>query len=138
MDEFAAVAFDLDDTLCVHDQDGDALLARTFDRAGVEPLFHLATPGIARAFDAAVYCDTGTGVEPKPNPGALRMTVDELSVIPSDAVTVGDDHAADVVGAHAVGTHSAWVPLDEAATDHDPAPTYIFDGMHNVVAPLGE
>lgn len=37
MSRFAAVAFDLDDTLCRHDHDVDALYRRAFDRAGVEP-----------------------------------------------------------------------------------------------------
>ncbi|MFW5937520.1 MAG: HAD family hydrolase [Halanaeroarchaeum sp.] len=31
------VLFDLDGTLCLHEQDHDALLERTFDRVGVEP-----------------------------------------------------------------------------------------------------
>jgi putative hydrolase of the HAD superfamily len=37
MSRFAAVAFDLDDTLCRHDHDVDALYRRAFERAGVEP-----------------------------------------------------------------------------------------------------
>ncbi|OSO92210.1 haloacid dehalogenase [Halorubrum ezzemoulense DSM 17463] len=37
MRRFAAVAFDLDDTLCRHDHDVDALYRRAFEEAGVEP-----------------------------------------------------------------------------------------------------
>ncbi|GAA0549805.1 HAD family hydrolase [Halorubrum ejinorense] len=37
MSRFAAVAFDLDDTLCRHDHDIDALYRRAFEAAGVEP-----------------------------------------------------------------------------------------------------
>ena len=37
MSRFAAVAFDLDDTLCRHEGDVDALYRRAFERAGVEP-----------------------------------------------------------------------------------------------------
>jgi putative hydrolase of the HAD superfamily len=37
MSRFAAVAFDLDDTLCRHDHDVDALYRRAFEEAGVEP-----------------------------------------------------------------------------------------------------
>ena len=37
MSRFASVAFDLDDTLCRHDGDVDALYRRAFERAGVEP-----------------------------------------------------------------------------------------------------
>jgi putative hydrolase of the HAD superfamily len=37
MSRFAAVAFDLDDTLCRHDHDVNALYRQAFERAGVEP-----------------------------------------------------------------------------------------------------
>ncbi|MFW5999937.1 MAG: HAD family hydrolase [Halorubrum sp.] len=37
MSRVAAVAFDLDDTLCRHDGDVNALYRRAFERAGVEP-----------------------------------------------------------------------------------------------------
>jgi putative hydrolase of the HAD superfamily len=37
MSRFAAVAFDLDDTLCRHDHDVDALYREAFERAGIEP-----------------------------------------------------------------------------------------------------
>ena len=37
MSRFAAVAFDLDDTLCRHEGDVDALYRQAFERAGVEP-----------------------------------------------------------------------------------------------------
>lgn len=37
MPSTAAVLFDLDGTLCVHEQDGDALLQQTFERVGVDP-----------------------------------------------------------------------------------------------------
>jgi len=37
MSRFAAVAFDLDDTLCHHDRDVNDLYRRTFEAAGVEP-----------------------------------------------------------------------------------------------------
>jgi len=50
MDDIAAVLFDLDHTLCLPAQDGEALLARSFDRAGVDPLF---APADVDAVDTA-------------------------------------------------------------------------------------
>ncbi|WP_284014554.1 hypothetical protein [Halobaculum litoreum] len=44
-----AVLFDLDDTLCVDDQNPAALLAATFDRVGVDPFC-----------DASTLASTGT------------------------------------------------------------------------------
>lgn len=42
MTDVDAVCFDLDNTLAVHDADGERLLAAAFDRAGVDPLFDAA------------------------------------------------------------------------------------------------
>lgn len=50
MDDLAAVLFDLDHTLCLPEQDGEELLARAFDRAGVDPPF---APADVEAVDAA-------------------------------------------------------------------------------------
>lgn len=214
-----AVLFDLDHTLCLPSQDSDVLLARSFDRAGVDPLFgpddveavdpatlptadstreffgflfesaarnagggpddavgavadayvdlydparvsvrpgarealaaareqyavglvtngdratqtaKLETVGMADAFAAAVYCDPGAGVDPKPDPTPVRMAVDRLGVEPDDALLVGDDLGVDVAGAHNAGVRSAWVPLEDPAPDPEPAPGHVLDGM---------
>lgn len=87
--------------------------------------------GIADAFDATVFCDPANGIEPKPDPTPFEMVLEGLDAAPERTLYVGDQHTADVVGAHAAGLASAWVPLDRHGTAHpedpDPAPTHWLD-----------
>jgi len=87
----------------------------------------LETLGIRDAFDAAVFCGPGTGVETKPHNEPFELVCTGLGVAPGRAVYVGDRHDGDVVGAHNAGMQSAWVPVDDAPRDLDPAPTYRLD-----------
>ncbi|WP_135363913.1 HAD family hydrolase [Halosimplex halophilum] len=89
--------------------------------------------GVADAFDATVFCDPANGVEPKPDTEPFERVLADLDAPAGRTLYVGDSHGADVVGAHAAGLHSAWVPLvrHDAAppADPDPAPTHRLDGM---------
>lgn len=93
--------------------------------------------GVRDAFDATVYCDPSVGIDPKPDPTPLRMAVDELGVDPGAALHVGDYLDADVVGAHAAGLRSAWVPRERPTGDPEPAPTHTLDSMDAVADLLG-
>lgn len=221
MPEFDAVVFDLDDTLCVHDQDDREIHEAVFDRAGREPFFEpadmaavepsqlppadsdhefyehlyravadvvdadpgdvsdlaaatlevidhsqvsfrdgaeaaleyardrydvglvtnggeetqttkLAALGIRDAFDAEVYCDPRTGVDPKPDPKPLELALADLGVAPDRAVNVGDVLTLDVEGAHNAGMAAAWVPTGEAPEDPDPEPEFLLDSMRDL------
>jgi putative hydrolase of the HAD superfamily len=93
--------------------------------------------GIQDAFDATVFCDPTAGIDPKPDPTPVTMAVDDLGVAPEQSVLVGDDHGADVAGAHNADARSAWVPyLDDPTTETDPEPTHVFDSMTDVAAVL--
>ena len=89
--------------------------------------------GIADAFDATVFCDPANGVEPKPDPTPFERALSALDARPERTLYVGDDHGADVVGAHQVGLRSAWVPCvrhdDTDLGDPEPAPTHRLDSM---------
>ncbi|WP_433623726.1 HAD family hydrolase [Halomicrococcus sp. NG-SE-24] len=206
----AAVTFDLDHTLCEHDQSHDELLTETFERAGVEQyctpsdvdaivddaptvesdreffefcfaeaarraganadhaptlattyddlLDHSAVSfrpgaeaalsavddrhvalvtngseqtqteklealGLTDAFDATVFCDPAAGIHAKPDPAPFERALDALGVEPAETLHVGDSLAADVAGANALGSDSAWVPPSppvERTLDHEP------------------
>ncbi|WP_123539001.1 HAD family hydrolase [Halosimplex salinum] len=89
--------------------------------------------GIADAFDATVFCDPAAGVEPKPDPAPFEAVLAALDATPERTLYVGDQHTADVVGAHRAGLQSVWVPPDrshqEFPDDPDPAPTHRLDSM---------
>lgn len=90
--------------------------------------------GITDHFDVEVYCDPEAGVVPKPDPTPFRMALDALGVDAAAALKVGDSHGADVVGAHGVGMHSAWVPRQgrshvDRPSDPNPGPTHRLDSM---------
>jgi len=222
MRAFDAVCFDLDDTLCVAQQDGEDLLSAAFDRVGVAPFcsfddvravdvealpaaetdrkFHehlyaaaaanvgadpradaisavaaatvelrdptavsfrpgarealeyvrrrypvglitngsettqrekLRALGIADAFETAVFCDPAAGVHPKPDPAPFRRALSDLDAAPECTLYVGDRHGGDVVGAHAAGLRSAWVPHETGVVpaEPDPEPTHRLDGL---------
>lgn len=227
MDDLEAVLFDLDSTLCVHDQDPAVLWDRAFERAGVDPpvapeavagvdpestpvveseheffraLYEVAveqagaTPddgtadavaeayrtvwdpsmvsfredarealatareqyavglvtnggrdtqtekldslGIREAFDAEVYCDPRAGIDPKPDPTAVELALEDLGVSADRTVLVGDSLRADVGGAHNAGSRSAWVPHQDRERDPHPQPDHVCEGMAEVAALL--
>lgn len=84
----------------------------------------LETLGIRDAFDATVFCDPATGIEPKPDPTPFRRVLADLDSSPDEAMHVGNSHRADVAGAHNAGLRSAWVPLERTAVESGPEPTY--------------
>lgn len=45
----------------------------------------------------------------KPHAGIFRAALDHFGVGPDQAAMVGDSYEADVLGAHAIGLHTAWV-----------------------------
>lgn len=93
----------------------------------------LETLGIADSFDVTVYCDPAAGVDPKPATEPFDRALAGLSASPEGTVYVGDDHKADVVGAHRAGLQSVWVPPNRPheshPTDPDPAPTHRLESL---------
>ncbi|WP_436926455.1 HAD family hydrolase [Halosimplex amylolyticum] len=89
--------------------------------------------GIGDAFDVTVFCDPAAGIEPKPDPAPFERALAALDASPDRTLYVGDSHSCDVVGAHAAGLQSAWVPPDrdhqEVVPDPDPAPTHRLESM---------
>ncbi|WP_254531417.1 HAD family hydrolase [Natrinema gelatinilyticum] len=71
----------------------------------------LATLGWEDAFDAALV--TGELEAGKPDPRAFEAIVDELDVAPTDAVYVGDEVEADVLGATEAGLRAVQVVLED-------------------------
>ncbi|ELZ20201.1 HAD-superfamily hydrolase [Halosimplex carlsbadense 2-9-1] len=93
--------------------------------------------GVADCFETAVCCGPGTGIESKPHPEPFERALDALGTAPERTAYVGDRHDGDVVGAHAAGMRSVWVPTGVPGRDHpedpDPAPTHRLDGMNELV-----
>jgi putative hydrolase of the HAD superfamily len=92
--------------------------------------------GIGDAFDATVFCDPAGGVPPKPDPTPFERALGDLDVDPEACVHVGDSKASDVVGAHAAGVQSVWVPYDDASDDADVDPHHAFEDVAAVRALL--
>lgn len=66
----------------------------------------LRESGLLDLFEAlAVSCDDGWL---KPNPTLFRLALDELAVAADEAVMVGDDLRADVMGAKVLGMVAVW------------------------------
>lgn len=109
-----AVLFDLDGTLCVHQQDGEALLERTFDSVGVEPFtdqrgLRAATNQVPDAdstvefvTQAFAYAARQAGADPTPAP-AIAETY--IGMIDNSAVEFRDGarEALESVGDRPVG-----------------------------------
>jgi putative hydrolase of the HAD superfamily len=85
--------------------------------------------GLADAFDVAEFGDPDRGLKPDPEP--FEDTLDGLGVPAEHAVNVGDRPRLDVVGAHAVGMYSAWLPPGGAAAAETPheEPTVTLDAL---------
>lgn len=67
----------------------------------------LAATGLSRWFSGSVSAQKA-GVA-KPDPRIFNQACAALGCAPADVMHVGDDHAADIVGARTAGLHSAWV-----------------------------
>lgn len=73
--------------------------------------------GLTDTFDAFVYaCEA---VPPKPDPTPFETALDELGVAADRTVHVGDDYAADIEGAAALGIAPVWLYGDRTE-DPDP------------------
>ena len=90
--------------------------------------------GISHYFASVIAsCDAG---QMKPHASIYHRALDELGVLPGEAVMIGDDLTADVAGPRAVGMCAIWVrrPPDRP----DPAPAGVPDvtGLDGVLAAL--
>jgi putative hydrolase of the HAD superfamily len=89
--------------------------------------------GLGDCFETVVCCGPGTGIASKPHPEPFERALGALGTAPERAAYVGDRHDGDVVGAHAAGMQSVWVPTGVPGEDHpedpDPAPTHRLDSM---------
>jgi len=83
--------------------------------------------GIESALDAAVVCGPSTDVPGKPDPEAFRTVLTELDAVPETSIYIGDSFRGDIVGAHSVDMHTAWVPTGDIPVDPEPEPTYVLD-----------
>jgi putative hydrolase of the HAD superfamily len=82
----------------------------------------LRESGLLDLFGAlAVSCDDGWL---KPNPALFRLALDGLGVAAEEAVMVGDDLRADVMGAKALGMVAVWKRRPGA----EPRPVLLPDG----------
>jgi putative hydrolase of the HAD superfamily len=65
-------------------------------------------PELMRFFEVIVVAGEG-GVPAKPDPLPFRLCLDQLGIVPDEAVYVGDDWRIDVRGSEAVGMHPVWL-----------------------------
>jgi FMN phosphatase YigB (HAD superfamily) len=85
--------------------------------------------GLDGAFDVYEFGDPERGIKPDPEP--FEDTLAALDVPAENAVNVGDRPRLDVVGAHAVGMYSAWLPPGGTADAETPPeePTVTLDAL---------
>ena len=81
MSTIETVYFDLDGTLCLHNQSDDEIHSALFDRAGIEPLF---SPADVQAVDSADVETAESDAEFYEN--LYRATVEPLDVDPDPQV----------------------------------------------------
>lgn len=74
-------------------------------------------------FDAVVI--TGNIDAGKPDERAFRAVLDELGVEPAQAVYVGDDTEADVLGAKRAGMYAIQVVFEDGPDPHDEADAHV-------------
>lgn len=135
MPSIEAVCFDLDDTLCISEQDDAEIHQRIFERVGTEPFF---TPEDVYAVDADTLPQAETDrefYESLYHAAAERTGTSPdsqiVAALAEATVDVGDWHGGDIVGAHAAGLQSVWVPheVDTIPAEPDPEPTHRLDSM---------
>lgn len=88
----------------------------------------LGVLGIEDAFETVVYA--GDTSEPKPSPAPFEAALDALGSRPADALYVGNDYRADVIGAKRAGLVACWVPSEhDLGAPENPAytPDYRID-----------
>ena len=68
--------------------------------------------GILHLFDDLAFSNE-EGIR-KPHPDIFIRELNRLSVLPQEAVHIGDDPVADIQGARGVGMHAVWVHPDPA------------------------
>lgn len=73
----------------------------------------LESAGVARLFEAIVVSDT-VGWR-KPSPVIFEAALTRLGLAPQQALFVGDRADIDVLGAHRIGMHAAWLNPERAA-----------------------
>ena len=74
--------------------------------------------GISHYFSSVIAsCDAGYM---KPHPTLFLRALDDLGVLPEEAVMVGDDLRADIRGSLAVGMHAVWMRRPPTRTDEPP------------------
>jgi len=92
------------------------------EQAGLDPYFE------------TVVCALGNGHR-KPHPAPFHRACDALAVRPEQCLYVGDEWAADIVGARAAGLHPVWI----TATGQPPpgsAPTTRFTSLASCLTAL--
>jgi FMN phosphatase YigB (HAD superfamily) len=77
----------------------------------------------------AVVVDSAIAGIAKPDPGIYRLAASDLSLHPSTILHVGDSWERDVVPAHAVGMHTAWLARPEAVTPREPEDVWRLDSL---------
>lgn len=70
----------------------------------------------------------------KPHPGIFRSALDHFGVKAEEAVMVGDDYEADILGAHQAGIQSVWITRRIAESERRRSPKL----AHAVVSALSE
>jgi len=92
----------------------------------------LRRTGIRDYFD--VLIDSGVTRTFKPDPRAFLAALDGLEARPQDALVVGDEYYADIVGAHRAGIDAVWVNIRGDSLDEhlrrfggDTAPAFVVD-----------
>jgi putative hydrolase of the HAD superfamily len=88
----------------------------------------LAASGIGSFFDSVVTSQS-CGFA-KPDPRILRVALEELGVLPRQAVYVGDDPATDGVAARAAGVRFIWV--DRGDVVHGRRPRIRIASLHGL------
>ena len=93
----------------------------------------LEATGLSRWFSGYISA-RGCGAA-KPDPRIFHAACAHLGCEPGQVLHIGDDHALDVVGARAVGMHTAWVCREAGALE---SPVTDGGGLHLRVRDLAE
>jgi HAD superfamily hydrolase (TIGR01549 family) len=74
----------------------------------------------------------------KPDPRIFHRAMDELGVTPAESLMVGDRPTTDLLGAHGVGMHGAWICSDSSAAWplNIPAPRFRLGSVNELEAAL--
>jgi putative hydrolase of the HAD superfamily len=92
----------------------------------------LEAAGLADHFETVVYA--GHDCSAKPDPEPFEVALAELGTAASRAVHVGNSLSSDVVGAHAAGLQSVWVPAEDGV-EPDPEPHHAFESLSELAEP---